>query len=166
MKKLALFVITIILAFPSFAQESLASTLIGLSTGEENMANINLDNFTTEKLLQRDRQCANAAATSNMEVLWGCWTDDAVMLMSTEFQVEGKEEIKAFTLRSREDPNFRINWTAIGAEVSPHGDMGYTYGNGTVSRTGKNGQVITVTQPYLSVWKKEKAGEWKIVIEK
>ncbi len=118
-----------------------------------------------KELLKADRVCANAAKNSDMETLWNCWDDEAVMLMSTELHVVGIGEIKSFTTQARTDPNFQIHWSPIAAYVSPSGDMGYTYGTGTVTRTASHGELVKLTQPYLSVWKKCDDNQWRIAIE-
>jgi len=95
----------------------------------------------------------------------GVWDDDAAILLSAEHTVRGKQQIKEFTTRSRTDPNFSIDWTVKGADVSASGDMGFTYGVGTITRSDENGKVVETASPYLVVWKKNPAGEWKCIIE-
>lgn len=119
-----------------------------------------------QALLDADAAWATAASTSDMENLWSFWSENAKMLMSADFTLKGHEEIKQFTIKVRQDPNFSINWTASGADVSPDGQMGYTYGIGEMTRTGEDGKVTTLKQPYLTVWKKQSDGSWKGVIEK
>lgn len=116
-------------------------------------------------LIQADKEWEAAARTNDMEKLWSFWDDKAVMLMSVDFTLKGKTSIKDFTTKVRKDPNFKIGWELKGAEVSPSAEMGYTYGVGTVTRTAENGEVMTNSKPYLVVWKKDAAGEWKGVIE-
>ena len=43
--------------------------------------------------------------------------------------------------------------------------MGYTYGIGKVTRTGENGELFSMENPYLIVWEKQPSGNWKCVIE-
>lgn len=117
------------------------------------------------KLLQTDQDWAAAAKAGDFEKLLTFWDDDAIILLSADKKIRGMDEIKEFTKRSRTDPNFQINWEVGGAEVSPSGDFGYTYGSGSVTRTGENGEPVTVTNPYLVVWKKQTDGNWKCVIE-
>mgnify|MGYP001822312673 CR=1 FL=1 len=117
-------------------------------------------------LLQTDRDCATAASTNDLETLWTFWDEDSLMLMSADFSIHGIDEFKPFALRSREDPNFSINWEVEGCEVAASGDFGYTYGIGTVTRSGSDGQPITSKQPYLTVWRKHADGSWRTHVEK
>lgn len=117
------------------------------------------------KLLQTDQDWVAAAKAGDFEKLWTFWDYDAIILLSADKKIQGMNEIKEFTKRSRTDPNFQINWKVEGADISSSGDLGYAYGSGSVTRTDENGEPITVTNPYLVVWKKQTDGTWKCVIE-
>jgi ketosteroid isomerase-like protein len=52
------------------------------------------------------------------------------------------------------DPKFVLRWEPLGAEVS--GNLGYTYG----LYRSSNGY-----GKYVSVWKKQRDGSWKIVVD-
>ena len=116
-------------------------------------------------LIKADKAWSTAAKNNDMENLWAFWTDDAKILLSADHTVQGMEEIKNFTIQARKDPNFEISWEVQGADVSISGDMGYTHGIGKVIRSNENGDLMTMTKPYLSVWKKQADGKWKCVIE-
>lgn len=116
-------------------------------------------------LLQADKEWSEAARTNDMERLWSFWTDDAKILQSADLTITGINQIKQFTSQVRSDPNFEISWEPQGADISTSGKMGYSYGIGKITRTGKNGELITMSNPYLIVWKKQSDGNWKCVIE-
>jgi ketosteroid isomerase-like protein len=118
-----------------------------------------------EKLINADKAWSLAAKTNDMEKLWSFWEDEATILMSTDMTIKGIDQIKQFTTQARKDPNFEISWEVLGAEVSENADMGYTYGIGRVQRTNSTGELITMTKPYLTVWKKQSDGTWKCKIE-
>ena len=116
-------------------------------------------------LLDADKAWALAASTHDMERLWSYWTDDAKVLISADWTIDGIDQIKPFTINARKDPNFAITWSATGADISPSADMGYTYGIGSVTRSDENGNPVTQTKPYLIVWEKQRDGSWRGVIE-
>ena len=118
-----------------------------------------------ERLIEADKAWSLAANSNDMEKLWTFWTDDAKILLAVNQTIEGINEIKKFTTQSRTDPNFEISWEVMGAEVSETADMGFTYGIGKVMRTDSNGEIISMTKPYLIVWKKDSEGQWKCLIE-
>ena len=119
-----------------------------------------------EGLMNADKAWSLAAETNDMEKLWSFWEDEAIMLMSSDMTLKGIDQYKKFTTQVRQDPNFRISWEVQGAEVSEKADMGYTFGIGTVQRTSSTGELISTTQPYLIVWRKQPDGSWKCIIEK
>ena len=55
-------------------------------------------------------------------------------------------------------PGFSVQWTATKAEVSTAGDVGYTVGTYEASMSG-----ATEKGKYVSVWKKQADGTWKVV---
>jgi len=124
-------------------------------------------NLETERknLLLADKEWSEASNRNDMERLWSFWTDDAKILQSTDLTIIGIDQIKQFTSQARTDPNFAISWVAQGVHISASGKMGYTYGIGKVTRTGENGELLTITNPYLIVWEKQSDGNWKCVIE-
>ena len=118
-----------------------------------------------ENLIKADKAWSLAAKTNDMENLWSFWEDEATILISADLSIKGIDQIKGFTTQARKDPNFEISWEVQGAEVSEKADMGYTYGIGRVQRTNSAGELITMTKPYLTIWKKQSDGSWKCIIE-
>ena len=58
-----------------------------------------------------------------------------------------------------------LTWTPIKAEMASSGDMGYTYGNYIYTARNKDGKVTTSYGKYTSIWKKQKEGQWKVVVD-
>lgn len=60
---------------------------------------------------------------------------------------------------------YSLTWTPEGGTLSPGGDMGYTWGSyeGRLLGAGSSGTVERGR--YVTVWKKEPDGAWKILID-
>ena len=58
-----------------------------------------------------------------------------------------------------------LTWTPVKAEMSASGDLGYTYGNYIFTAKNKDGKVIVNHGKYTSIWKKQKDGQWKVVVD-
>jgi ketosteroid isomerase-like protein len=58
-----------------------------------------------------------------------------------------------------------LTWTPIKAEMAASGDLGYTYGNYIYTAKNKEGKLVTSYGKYTSIWKKQKDGEWKVVVD-
>ena len=58
-----------------------------------------------------------------------------------------------------------LTWTPIKAEMSASGDLGYTYGTYIYTVKNKNGKLVANYGKYTSIWKKQKDGQWKVVVD-
>ncbi|NQU87663.1 MAG: hypothetical protein HQ541_18075 [Mariniphaga sp.] len=84
---------------------------------------------------------------------------DAVMLRENSMPIVGKEAVSGlFTNAQTEGIHF--TWEPVGGDIAASGELGYTYGIFTI-------KVDTTTQKgtYVSVWKKDSAGNWKYVLD-
>lgn len=58
-----------------------------------------------------------------------------------------------------------LTWTPVKADMSASGDLGYTYGNYIFTAKNKDGKVVVNYGKYTSIWKKQKDGQWKVVLD-
>jgi len=58
-----------------------------------------------------------------------------------------------------------LTWTPVKADMAASGDLGYTYGNYIFKSKNKDGQIVSHYGKYMSVWKKQKDGSWKVVVD-
>ncbi|HMD17073.1 MAG TPA: nuclear transport factor 2 family protein [Terriglobales bacterium] len=58
-----------------------------------------------------------------------------------------------------------LTWTPVKAEMAASGDLGYTYGNYVYTATNKDGKLAASYGKYTSIWKKQKDGRWKVVVD-
>ena len=92
------------------------------------------------------------------------YTDDVVVMAVDAPVVQGKENMqKYFETWMKEKPEFSVNTAK--AEVARSGDLAYTWGTGKMSVKDKKGKVAETTFKYVSVWKKQADGGWKIVVD-
>jgi ketosteroid isomerase-like protein len=89
--------------------------------------------------------------------------DSCVLLRPKKMPVIGKEKI--VEMFSSPDTSFTLNWTPAFAEVSKSGELGYTYGIYTVQMDSPDGSLVTKEGTYVTIWKKNKKGEWKFVLD-
>jgi ketosteroid isomerase-like protein len=85
--------------------------------------------------------------------------EEAVFLKPKHLPIEGKEKILEFLHRNSGQPG-ELTWKPMRAIASVSGDLGYTYGtylwkSDTILRRGT----------YLTIWKKDKTGAWKYVLD-
>jgi ketosteroid isomerase-like protein len=58
-----------------------------------------------------------------------------------------------------------LTWTPIKADMAASGDLGYTYGTYAFTSKNKEGKLVASYGKYTSIWKKQKSGEWKVVVD-
>jgi ketosteroid isomerase-like protein len=58
-----------------------------------------------------------------------------------------------------------LTWTPVKAEMAASGDLGYTYGNYIYTAKNKEGKLVANYGKYTSIWKKQKDGQWKVVVD-
>jgi len=78
--------------------------------------------------------------------------------------VRGKENMqKYFETMMKDKPE--LSWAPEKVEVARSGDLAYSWGKGKLSVKDKKGKVTETTSKYVSVWKKQADGGWKIAID-
>jgi len=87
--------------------------------------------------------------------------DDAVICRPAKIY-KGKAGIHEFY--ARKDKNDKLVWKAAFVDVSASGDMGYTYGEYDFEGI-RVGKTITDHGTFHTIWKKQKDGSWKFVVD-
>ncbi|HMG84770.1 MAG TPA: nuclear transport factor 2 family protein [Terracidiphilus sp.] len=64
------------------------------------------------------------------------------------------------------DPKvYQLTWTPTDAQMGPSGDMGYTWGHFEGHSKDAAGNPLTTSGRYMTVWRREKDGNWKVVLD-
>ena len=88
---------------------------------------------------------------------------DAVSLGNGAAPNIGKVAIAKSATWSPKD--YQLTWTPTDAMMGPSGDMGYTWGHYEGHSMDANGHPITTTGRYITMWRKEPDGNWKVVLD-
>jgi ketosteroid isomerase-like protein len=89
------------------------------------------------------------------------YADDATVMFPHEPVFRGMNSIKAVLTPMMQDPNFALSFTTDKVEVS--GILAYTQGTLSLKTTGRDGKPLQDTGKYLTVWKKQADGSWKVI---
>src|SRR5579863_9881524 len=119
---------------------------------------------TAETLKQLEADFMKAAAEKGSAGYMSYYADDAVEVPNGEDFLKGKEAI-AKTMGFLDDKNNSLTWTPVGADISASGDLGYTYGTFEFRSKDKDGKPVVDQGKYTSIWKKQKDGGWKVVLD-
>ncbi len=118
---------------------------------------------TAEMLKELEGEFMKAAAEKGSKGYMSYYADDAVELPNNNPAIHGKTQI-AETMSFLDDKNNRLTWTPVGADISASADLGYTYGTYEFESPGQDGAKIEYGK-YTSIWKKQKDGSWKVVLD-
>ena len=114
-----------------------------------------------ELLFQLEAAFAQDAAQHGHDAFLTYFADDGVEL-DDGGGIVTKEEM-------RKQPAWpegtSLAWTPVKADMASSGDLGYTYGNYVFKHKDKNGKLVTDYGKYTSIWKKQKDGSWKVVVD-
>ena len=83
--------------------------------------------------------------------------DEGVLLRPDHLPIVGAEAIKYISMLS--DTAYTLSWKPVHADIASSGDFGYTYGTFELQLSD-----TTLTGTYVNIWKKERDGEWKFVL--
>ncbi len=77
----------------------------------------------------------------------------------------GKKEIVASWSDMMRKDNTTPTWKPLLAVVSASGDLGYTIGTAEFHKTDDSARPVTGTGKYVTVWKKQRDGLWKVILD-
>lgn len=113
--------------------------------------------FDLEARFAKDVAQHGGAAFAN----W--FAEDGVELSNGEAPVIGKVAIVKSANWSPKD--FQLTWTPTDAAMGPSGDMGYTWGHYEGHSKDANGNPVTTSGRYMTIWRKQPDGAWKVVLD-
>jgi len=106
----------------------------------------------------------NAAAERGSGGYLSYYAADAVELPNGGPIIQGKINIaKGMGFLDQKDNH--LTWAPVGADISASGDLGYTYGTFEFRSKDKEGKPSVEHGKYTSIWKKQKDGSWKVVLD-
>ena len=110
-----------------------------------------------------DLELAKAVADRSLEAFVAKVDDDAVFFGRDISR--GKEAVSKAWLPFFTDGSLFLRWHPTQVEVSSSGDLGYSIGE--YERIGKDasGKPDTATGSYVSIWRRQPTGRWKIVLD-
>jgi ketosteroid isomerase-like protein len=121
-------------------------------------------NATAEMLKELEGEFMKATAEHGSQGYLLYYADDAVEVPNGAPLIQGKANI-AKTMGFLDDKNNSLTWTPVGADISASGDLGYTYGTYEFRALGKDGKPVDDHGKYTSIWKKQKDGNWRVVLD-
>jgi len=60
---------------------------------------------------------------------------------------------------------YQLTWKPTDGMMGPSGDMGYTWGHFEGHSKDANGNPVTTSGRYMTIWRKQADGTWKVVLD-
>jgi ketosteroid isomerase-like protein len=91
------------------------------------------------------------------------FADDGVVLGNGEAPVVGRVAIEKSSNWSPRD--YQLTWTPTDAVMGPSGDIGYTWSHYEGHSKDANGNSVVTTGRFITIWRKQSEGDWKVVLD-
>jgi ketosteroid isomerase-like protein len=115
-------------------------------------------------LMEADRAFAAAVAEGGSEA-WASWfADDGSMIREGEGEVRGRTEIRN-AVAALDQPGVSLHWEPLRADIAASGDLGWTTGTYLSEARGEDGTVNRGEGRYVSIWRLQEDGSWKVVMD-
>ncbi|HUV14737.1 MAG TPA: DUF4440 domain-containing protein [Acidobacteriota bacterium] len=108
-----------------------------------------------------DLKFGAASAARGLEGWLSFFAEDASIFPEGSPIITGVEKIRTYYEETGFDPK-SLSWKPVKAEISSSGDMGYTIGYWEIKA---DGAASSASGKYVTVWKKQKDGSWKVVAD-
>jgi uncharacterized protein (TIGR02246 family) len=142
-----------------------AAIVAALGGCTQSAANAGGDGGDAKKAVQADEaKLKQQMSAKDNEGVLSHYADDAYFVVPGTPPADGSTAIRQVFANASTDPAFKIDFTSDKIEVSKSGDMAYSRGKFTEQHTdSKTGKVMSESGSYLTVYRKQDDGSWKIV---
>lgn len=118
-----------------------------------------------KELLKMEAVFEQATLERGLDGFMSFFAEDGSILLPNIGPVTGRAAIRKTKEAGFARSGFSLRWKPEYADIAASGDMGYTYGPYTLSFIGEDGKKVTRTGRYFTIWKKQKDGSWKVMLD-
>jgi len=145
--------------------------LLGLTFGgkqaeeraEEPRLDVEAETEALRTLRETDKSWSQSAP--DLKAFMSFISDDVVWFYCHRPPMTSSNEVRSFCEGPFKMPGYSLTWTPDRMDVSDAGDMGYAYGSYKISYKDSSGLPVETKSYYATVWRKQKGGGWKVVLE-
>lgn len=138
----------------------LVFSLLLLSCSQKPKDSSGSDKATATEVLYADSLWSVAAATVDGHMSY--FSEDAIVLAPNEPLISGKEAIRKMLEEMHTNSGFSVKWQADQVDAEANGKLAYTKGSYELTMNDASGNPVTDKGKYLTVWKKQADGSWKV----
>lgn len=108
---------------------------------------------------------SKAAQAKDVNKAVSFYADDAMQFADRGPIVKGKENIRAGWEKMLATPGPGLTFATTGVEVARSGDIAYEFGTYDLATQDSKGRITDEKGKYLTVWKKQADGSWKVAAD-
>jgi uncharacterized protein (TIGR02246 family) len=112
-----------------------------------------------------DQNWLKATASNDMNAFLSYISTSGSMLPPGRPAVNGPDAIREWASAMFSAPGFSITWKPATVDVAASADLGYTRGAYELHMPGPNGMPMRDRGKYVTVWRKESDGKWRVVVD-
>jgi hypothetical protein len=129
----------------------------GLRRNKEDKA----DAFAKMEMMNADRAFSKMCQDKGMKAAFIEYLDsNGVLLRPNHLPIAGADAVDF--LIQQNDTDYTMTWEPKNGVIARSGELGYTYGIYALRPSAKD---TVIYGTYVSIWKKEKGGTWKYVLD-
>jgi uncharacterized protein (TIGR02246 family) len=114
---------------------------------------------------EADAAWSKAAAAKDIEAYLSFLAEDASVFPPNAPLLAGKEANRKAVSEEMTNPGYAVSWQANKVEASRSGDLAYSIGTYQGTMNDAKGKPVTDRGKYVTVWKKQPDGQWKVVAD-
>lgn len=118
-----------------------------------------------DRIVTSDALFAQSVAEKNREQFLSFIADVTTFNGGTRNELHGRDAVMKEWSDFFAPDGPTLTWTPIKGEVIGAGDVGYTTGRSVLRQKGPDGKVTERRGQYLTVWRKQADGTWKVVFD-
>jgi len=116
-------------------------------------------------VLDLERRARGAAEAKDLERYMSFYADDASLFWPGAPMVTGRAAIREFMRAFLSMPAFSLSFETAKVDVSGAGDLAYSCGTNKVTLVDPRGNRMKDRGKYLTVYRKQPDGTWKVVAD-
>ncbi len=114
---------------------------------------------------EADAAYSKAFEAKDVEAVVGFFADDGLDLSPNAPMLTGKEAIRKSASEMMATPGLALSWQPTKVEASRGGDLAYSIGTYQGTVNDAKGKPVADRGKYVTVWRKQPDGKWKVLAD-
>jgi ketosteroid isomerase-like protein len=119
----------------------------------------------TAEILKADADFARSVADRDRQRFLSFIADTTTFNGGLSSQLRGRQAVMETWEEFFKPDGPTLSWTPTGGQVIGGGDVGYTTGRSVLRERDRDGKIVERHSEYLTVWRRQRDGSWKVVFD-